>query len=434
MRRVMRLLLAIAGLCATPATAAPFAFSSHGAVLHGELIIPPHPRASVVLIHGSGPDGAADYAAQARLFASLGVAALAYDKRGWQASGGDWRQRPVGLLGDDAVAAGQALRQQLHLPVGYWGISQGGWVLARVGATDPSAAFLIGVAAAGVTPFQQERWHKQQMLGAAGYPPWARTAGDRFWVAALDLMTRLETHPAFLPGLLTNERAGSSFGLDWSPLPDWRRSRAPLLLLYGSRDQLEPWFDSGLRIAAVRAAGSATQVRVIAGSSHALTTRQTGLAFDWGEAMAPAYSRDLETFVSAALHGTVLPDLSRPAPAPWPDRSPAAAPITLAILTFFPLLMIAAMFVRRSRLAFGLGLAGLAQWGVLAALLAKGVFPAGSFYDPATRFPAWGWFALILGLVASAIGLVATLSFRQRSLVRVAGAANLLFALFWYAG
>ncbi len=89
---------------------------------------PPFP--SVILVHGSGKDSAVDTYYMAYLFASHGIATLAYDKRGTGGSSGEYNQN-FHLLSDDTVAAVEWLRdrseidpQAIHLA----GYSQGGWI------------------------------------------------------------------------------------------------------------------------------------------------------------------------------------------------------------------------------------------------------------------------------------------------------------------
>jgi uncharacterized protein len=71
------------------ATSRPISFESEGASLHGCIVMPQdgNATAGIVLVHGSGPDGAADYLSQTEAFARDGIAALVYDKRGWNRSG-----------------------------------------------------------------------------------------------------------------------------------------------------------------------------------------------------------------------------------------------------------------------------------------------------------------------------------------------------------
>lgn len=434
MRWIVWLMLVCSAAGALSARSPVQIVSADGRRLYGELTIPDRAWAGVVIIHGSGPDGALDYAHQSDVFNAMGIATLAYDKRGWNKSGGDWHRRTVQLLAADANAAARTLRARLGLPVGYWGISQGGWVLARAGAADPEAAFLIGVAASGVSPFQQERWHKDQMMRAAGYPAWARRTADRYWSAALDLMIRLDRYPQFWPGLLEGERAGSSFGLAYDPAHDWKRTRAPLLLLYGTEDRLQPWFDSGRRIAANRDAGSATVVRNFRGASHAITRATTGLAFDWGEHDDPLYASTMGQFANSALAGKLKVTKPPETVGRWPVRPPLAAPFALLGLVGLPILLAIGLRYSRTRIARSLSILGFACWAILLTTIVGAIHPHGSFYEPSARFPAWGWGLpglFVAGLVVATIALMRTALGREHVSTGICAAAVATFTSYW---
>lgn len=90
--------------------------------------------------------------------------------------------------------------------------------------------------------------------------------------------------------VLTNEPAAASTGLMFDPLPIWASVRVPVLLLYGENDRLEPARHSAALISeALARQGPAPQVVFFEHASHAITTRQTGLRFDWGESFHPDY-------------------------------------------------------------------------------------------------------------------------------------------------
>lgn len=419
-----------------PVRAEPITFQSHGANLQGALVSPPRPIAAVILLHGSGPDGGQDYRAQAEMFAAMNVAAFIYDKRGWQRSGGDWHERNVALLADDAIAAARLLRQALKIPVGYWGISQGGWVLARIAATDRDASFLIGVAAAGISPVQQELWHKQRMMETAQYPLWARRVADHFWSGALGLMVRLDRHPDFMPKLLEGERAASSFGLDYDPLHDWRMSKAPLLLLHGAKDLIAPSWDGGRRIRAVRPTGSITVVKVVPAASHAITTKTTGLAFDWGEAYDPVYATTMAAFIADP---SKLASVSQQSPAatntPWPARRPLAAYTTLGSLILLPIVLLAALLKTPGRLSKMQALTGLAGYSALVSLLAYAIYPHGSFYSASNLFPIWGWLVPLFAAATVSLCVVILVQAarrREASLALLSSGTTLAFAFLWF--
>jgi alpha-beta hydrolase superfamily lysophospholipase len=121
-----------------------------GAQLAGAVYLPPAmPRAAVVLIQGSDTDTRTDGLAQ--VFATQGIEALTYDKRGHgQSTGhlpGPYNVSPenLALMASDAAAAMRwlAARPELkHVATGYWGISQAGWIAPEAAAHARETDFL----------------------------------------------------------------------------------------------------------------------------------------------------------------------------------------------------------------------------------------------------------------------------------------------------
>ena len=127
-------------------------FVSHGATLSGSLVLPRHGqvRAAVVFIHGSGKQ--TRNMTWAGRFASEGIAALVYDKRGVGKSGGEYEgqqnvsEKNISLLADDAVSALSALASHPSLkgvPLGLTGISQAGWIAPLAAHRSRLATFLV---------------------------------------------------------------------------------------------------------------------------------------------------------------------------------------------------------------------------------------------------------------------------------------------------
>ena len=90
-------------------------FASGTVNLAGTLVLPEGPSAhpAVVLFHGSGSQERD--LITARWFASQGVAALAYDKRGVGESTGDFRAIPFMELCDDGLAAVRYLKSRKEI-------------------------------------------------------------------------------------------------------------------------------------------------------------------------------------------------------------------------------------------------------------------------------------------------------------------------------
>jgi uncharacterized protein len=135
-------------------------FVNNGVSLAGTLVMPngqgPHP--AIVLTHGSG--------AQRRwrgifeqLFVRRGVAVLSYDKRGVGKSTGSWAKASFTDLADDAVAGANFLAKRPDIDpkrIGFWGLSQGGWIAPLAAYRFGPAAFVIMVSGGGLTPERQE--------------------------------------------------------------------------------------------------------------------------------------------------------------------------------------------------------------------------------------------------------------------------------------
>ena len=128
-------------------------FRSTDVSLSGTIVFPEQsqPTASVVLVHGSGR--APRMLWMARLFASEGLAVLTYDKRGVGKSGGQFQGGPsaasasnLDLLAEDAAAAASVLVQHPRtggMPVGYIGLSQGGWIVPIAASRPPAVSFVL---------------------------------------------------------------------------------------------------------------------------------------------------------------------------------------------------------------------------------------------------------------------------------------------------
>ena len=112
-------------------------FVSMGDTIRGSIVFPKEiqPCPAVVLVPGSGKSTRLNN--YARKFASKGIAALTYDKRGVGESGGRYRNRGnatkknLYLLAKDVLAAVSLLSNHSGIDtdcIGLWAFSQGGWI------------------------------------------------------------------------------------------------------------------------------------------------------------------------------------------------------------------------------------------------------------------------------------------------------------------
>ena len=150
--------------------------------LSGLLTLPNKPGAfpAIVLISGSANQGSLlrsgisnEYLMdQAHTIAKEGFAVLRYDPPGVGTSTGDSRFETLDDRIQEALAALGYLQTRADITpdrVGLWGISQGGWVIAKAAAENPQdVAFIISVSGAGVSVAEQQVWGVETQSRAAG--------------------------------------------------------------------------------------------------------------------------------------------------------------------------------------------------------------------------------------------------------------------------
>lgn len=127
-------------------------FLSYGIKLAGTLVFPKdgEVHAAVVFVHGSGKQTRNLHLGQR--FASEGIAALVYDKRGTGHSGGVYEsnqsvsEKNIKLLADDSLAALDVLHKHpklKELPLGLTGISQAGWIVPLAAEKSRIVNFMV---------------------------------------------------------------------------------------------------------------------------------------------------------------------------------------------------------------------------------------------------------------------------------------------------
>jgi hypothetical protein len=271
------------------------------------------PHAAIALLHGAGGGRRDLYRIFGEQFARAGLAALIFDKRGHGASGGDAAESTMAERSRDAEAALDFLAARPGIAAGragLYGFSNGTWSVAMVAGRRPDLAFVVVMGAPGVTPAASEVHRKVFELREQGVPADEGRLAGRMWEliyrfrrtgqwdqAGTDFFDeaarRLRASPA-IAGLRLQQYAidepflapvppyathaevladqPDAEDTDWSydPVPDYRRSRCPVLFVVGELDQNLPGPESARRAAAVLDgpghAGSV--VRVFPGTGH----------------------------------------------------------------------------------------------------------------------------------------------------------------------
>jgi len=197
---------------------------------------------------------------------AMGVAVLVYDRRGSGQSSGDPNRADFGTLADDAVAGQHALAKLSRIDpkkIGFWGLSQGGWLAVLAAGRSRDAAFAISISAPMVTADEQMQFATRNLLAVRGYSESdvrdmlsARKAwtgylhGTSSREEALEALRKAEAKAWFeiaylpKPSQLTNDPMHDPHrkSLDDDPLAAVRQARVPLLFLYADAD---PWVPVG---------------------------------------------------------------------------------------------------------------------------------------------------------------------------------------------
>lgn len=237
-----------------------FANAAQGITLAGMLFVPEGdpPFPGVVIIHGSGTSSRANrwYLTYAGYLQRNGIAVLLPDKRGSEASGGDWRASSLEDLATDTQAALSYLRTERarHVEdVGILGVSQGGIIASIVAAGSPELAFAINVVGGAVPMHELLMYEETNNLGQMGFLP--RIA---------DVIASLA---AFYDRHISQRAFWSAVG-NFDPLPYWREANVPVLVLLGDRDTNVPSERSRERLRALNKPN--LRVVVFEGSGHGL--------------------------------------------------------------------------------------------------------------------------------------------------------------------
>ena len=287
--------------------------------LAGTLLLPAahHPAPAIIFVHGAGPETRNASRFLAQFFASQGVAALIYDKRGTRASTGDWMHSSFEDLAKDAVAAVNYLKTRSEVDpfrIGLMGSSQGGWVAPMAALRSSHVHFVIVKSGAGGTPEQQELARVEMKMRADGnssqdieqslslYRQLIAYARTRQGWDELSMALKAASQKSwyyfgdvskdwwFLDFIRLN------FGYDAAPV--LQNIKSPVLMIFGGKDTDIPVQASlGRLIPALSGAGNRCALEIFPNAGHDLRVApDKGDPWDFPR-FAPGYLESLASWV-----------------------------------------------------------------------------------------------------------------------------------------
>jgi pimeloyl-ACP methyl ester carboxylesterase len=276
-------------------------FPSGRLQLTGSIVIPsgqgPHP--AIVLIHGSGPVTRDFLGPIAYWFASHGVAAVSYDKRGIGRSQGNWLEANFNDLADDALSAIAFLKSRKDIDpgrIGLLGASQGGWIVPLAASRSKDVAFAVLVSAPAVTPAEQDVLSVEQEMRVAGASEQEVQQTLKKEQTDLDSL-RSEDAAKEFSDQVAKLKAGKDQSLlrkngpdnplfllffrnilDFDPLPYLQKTQCPVLAFYGELDRGVPVEGNKEKLESALKRGGNTNVKVVVlpKADHVLLECRTG--------------------------------------------------------------------------------------------------------------------------------------------------------------
>jgi hypothetical protein len=268
-------------------------FRNGDVTLSGTLYLPSTSRKAPVLIAFQAASTATRdlplFRHLTQMMPQLGIGVLIFDRRGSGRSGGQPASGGYAVLADDGCTALHMLERVPAVDpkrIGFWGLSQGGWVSTLAASRCPQSAFAISVSAPMTTPAAQMDFAVANILRIDGYSQSdvdqaiaARDAVDAFEHGALDRATaqqRLDAAAAkpWFPFIYMEKTFHDPAQSGWpgemwqDPLQWLSGDKAPTLMVYGAKD---PWVPVGESLKVLKAHAAQFPnilVEVLASADH----------------------------------------------------------------------------------------------------------------------------------------------------------------------
>ena len=275
--------------------------------LAGSLLLPDSesPVPAVAFVHGAGRQNREPYREVGEFFATQGIAALIYDKRGTGQSGGSYESyAPYENLVKDAMAAVALLRQHHAInqsQIGIWGLSQGAYIGAASASRTNDIKFVISVGAS--TADGMMTYYRDNLFRRYGLPQTLRDIAEKIYLIEQDLPWR---NGFRLPSLAPRIYPPPDRYLH----PAWSGVDQPVLAMWGQLDQHVPVGESvaGLKNSLAHAGNDCWTVVIQPKANHDLGISETGELHRKWRGYAPGALKTMTEWVHRVLDHTLQID------------------------------------------------------------------------------------------------------------------------------
>jgi dienelactone hydrolase len=255
----------------------PVEFHNQDVKLAGSLLLPKSdaPVPAVVFVHGAGRQTREPYRELGKYFASQGIAALIYDKRGTGQSGGAYESyEPYDNLVNDALSAVEFLKHRSEVAesrIGIWGLSQGAWVSAAAASRTKDIKFIVAVGAslADGTQF----YYRDNLFHRYGLSDKLRDVAEKAQIVQDSLPYNLR-HDSILSSFVPRSYPRPNEYVH----PAWSHVEQPVLVMWGQLDQHQPVGESiaGLTNSLAHANNRKWTMIILPRANHDLGVSDTG--------------------------------------------------------------------------------------------------------------------------------------------------------------
>ncbi len=323
---------------------------------------------AVVFVHGAGRQTRESYRELCEFFASQGIAALIYDKRGTGQSGGTYESsEPYENLINDALSAVALLKQRPEVAgskTGIWGLSQGAYISAAAASRTADIRFVIVVGAEVADGMMF--YYRDNLFRRYGLSDRLRDVAEKLHLVDQDMQRTFQAGSRL-----------SSFAARTYPAPDkyahpaWSGVNQPVLALWGQLDQHVPVGESiaGLKNSLLQANNDNWTIITLPRTNHDLKISETGAIQSKSHGYPPGALRTMTDWAWQAIdHPTEIGKMKQEGIAPeagilprlasyerlrWYGNGPVQAALWILFLISFGAIMIASARSGATRLLRG---------------------------------------------------------------------------------